>query len=177
MRRRGRSPTTYSGTNTAPETQYIDRDDQDELVASLEDEATYQTKQFQKYFGFIGAFALLASLLYPLLCQEECSSRWIPCWMHATSSSVAHGLAIHQSRNDIQSQFSKWQLLALLLVGTPFSLWLLGKFPDDIEHFHLGLIIGNVVTFVGTMILRWDTLSTKKAIEDLHGEKYAYKTL
>jgi hypothetical protein len=65
----------------------------------------------------------------------------------------------------------------VLLVVIPVILWLTGKFADDIEHFHVGLVVGNLVTFVGSMMLRWDVRSTTRFLEDLHGAKYEHKSL
>ena len=180
MRRRGRSPTCHMGTNANTE-EYLDKDDQDALVESLEVEALAQNRQFQTYFGIVGGFAALISLIYPLLCQQECSSQWFTCWFHALVSLFAHLGAIYLSRTDPSSLRAQQPLavvaLTTVVIVIPILLWIMGFFSEDIEHFHIGLTIGNLVTFVGTMLLRWDVYSTTKALEDLHGAKYEHKSL
>jgi hypothetical protein len=156
----------------------MDIDDQDLLVHSLEDQAFQQTKDFQRYFGLVVGFAVLVSLVYPLLCQEECSTQWAACWIHAAVSSLTHALSILLSRKDPPSSRDLPLLLATS-VPTVIAvlLWLAGKFAEDIEVFHLGLILGNIVSFMGSLLLRWDIQSTKTALEELHGAKYEHKSL
>jgi TRAP-type uncharacterized transport system fused permease subunit len=155
----------------------MDKDDQDALVESMEDEAWQQTKQFQRFFGFVGGFAVLVSLAYPLLCQEECSVRWTTCWIHSIVSSVNHVCAILLSRRNQRSQDFQLLVATIFLVAAPSALWVFGNFAEDVEHFHVGLLVGNLVTFLGALLLRWDIESTSKALDDLNGAKYEHKSL
>lgn len=187
MRRRGRSPTPHHGTNTDPhhdenDNDFLDSDDQNALVASLEAEYRSQAKQFQLAFGLVGGFAMAASLLYPFLCEEECSTRLLACWTHTAVAVVAHGLSILLSRIEQHGSSQTTRSMALLvgassLTLVPVLLWVAGFFHDDIEHFHLGLVLGNAVTLTGSMLLRWDAHSTRIALEDLNGAKYEHKSL
>lgn len=177
MIRRGRSPTVYQGTNTLPEEQVMDEDDQTALVEALEKEAAEQLKQFQRYFSYIAYFAMFTALVFPLLCQEECSYQMTSCWIHALYSAVVHGLSLFLARNDSQSQDLRWFVLTFLLVAIPMFIWTMGAFHEDLEHFHIGLILSTMTTFGGCILLRWDDRSTFTSINDLKGLKYAQKTL
>jgi hypothetical protein len=177
MRRRGRSPTVHQGTNTVPEDPVMDEDDQTALVEALEKEAAEQLKTFQLYFSCIGYFAMVLSLVFPLLCQEECSYQMTSCWTHALYSAMVHGLSLFLARNNSQSQGLRWFVLTFLLVAIPMFIWMMAAFNEDIEHFHIGLILSTMTTFGGCMLLRWDDNSTSTSINDLKGLKYAQKTL
>jgi hypothetical protein len=178
MRRRGRSPTVYQGTNTpVPEDEVMDEDDQTALVEALEKECAEQLKQFQLYFTYIVYFAIVISLVFPLLCQEECSYQMTSCWTHALYSAIVHGLSLFLARNNSQSQDLRWFVLTFLLVAIPINVWVMGAFHEDIEHFHIGLILSTMPTFGGCIMLRWDDRSTFTSINDLKRLKYEYKTL
>ena len=209
MRRRGRSPTPHIGTNTTGAydnddddddtmmMMMMDTDDQDALVESLELDAIQQTKDFSNYFGFVVGFAVLASLVYPLLCHEQCFPRMWTCGCHAMVSSATHVGAIwlssssSSSSSSLEPPFQQPQrqttittttttiisLTVCGLIGIPLLFWGMGNFADDMEHFHIGLIVGNIVTLVGSVLLRWDAWSTKRALEELHGAKYEHKSL
>jgi hypothetical protein len=155
----------------------LDEDDQEQLLQSLEQEVAKQARQFQKLFALVGGFAFLVSLFYPFLCATECSSKWIIiCWTHAVYSATMHGIVILISR-DLRQQSRQAIYCLSILIIIPIILWILGKFADDIEHFHLGLMIGNIVTFVGWLLLRWDARSSGKALDDLNSAKYEHKSL
>lgn len=178
MRRRGRSPTIYKGTNTLPEEdEVMDEDDQTALVESLEMEAAEQMKQFQRYFSYIGYFAVAISLVFPFLCQEECSHQMISCWTHAMYAAIVHGLSLFLAQNNSQSHDFQGFVLTFLMVTIPALLWMIGAFHEDVEHFHIGLLLSNMTTFGGCILLRWDDRTTAASIQDLNGLKYAHKTL
>lgn len=177
MRRRGRSPTSYRGTNTVTEDDALDEDDQNELIEEIQREAEAQMKQFQRYFTFIGAIAIGIALADPLLCQEECEKQTVACWMHSIFSAIMHGAAVALARNKRNEQDLHWFLTLFALVVLPMLCWMMDLFHEDIEHFHIGLLLSNMVTFVGCMLLRWDDNSTTNSINDLHSLKYAYKSL
>lgn len=192
IRRRGRSPTKHLGTNTAEASdalEFLDTDDQDALVESLAYESKAQAQQFQKLFGLVGLFAIFVSLGYPFLCQEECSVRAFSCWFHVLSSCGTHGLSIWLSRVDLEALWSTEEtgrvqmfppiatLFGILVNLVPIVFWVGGIFHADVEHFHVGLGLGNVVTFTGSLLLRWDAVSTYAALEDLDGAKYEHKSL
>lgn len=200
MRRRGRSPTpketTTNGSTIESENEFLDTDDQTALIATLADEAQRHLKQFRLAFGLVGGFAAIVSLMYPLLNPEECSVRLFPCWFHSIGAAVIHSLSVALSQfqtPDISSplyhtttisQPNKGsRLLHIFLGGTtmlhvlPPLLWWIGMLDNGAEHFHLGLWLGNVVTFLGALLLRWDASSTKRALEDLNDAKYEHKSL
>jgi len=178
MRRRGRSPTVYEGTNTET-IEYLDSDDQDELLESLEIEAAEAIRRFRLYFVLVACFAIFLSLILPLLCQEECSEQALFCWTHSIYASILHGLSIFLAKNagKRSNQDFHWFVLTFVLVSIPMLVWTLGKIKDDIEHFHLGLALGNMTTLSGCMFLRWDDQSTAKSLQELHGLKYEHKSL
>ncbi len=66
---------------------------------------------------------------------------------------------------------------AVVLNLLPLLLWIVGFFDQDLEHFHLGLVLGNVVTLVGAFLLLWDVQSTRQALDELNGAKYEHKSL
>jgi hypothetical protein len=178
MRRRGRSPTSRksidNNNNKEDEVEFLDQDDQDELVDSLAQEITHQTQQFQNMFRVIAGCAVVVSLLYPLLCQDECSSQWLVCWTHAVYSALNHVVVV------IVLVTEKKNIMPFLAAGTlvvPLVVWMLGFFSKDIDHFHMGLIIGNVVTLFGSFLLRWDAQSTQNALQELDASKYRHKAL
>jgi hypothetical protein len=184
MRRRGRSPTTSTkptfdddnNDNEEEQAEFLDQDDQDTLVDSLAQEVAHQTQQFQNMFRMVVGFAVVVSLFYPLLCQDECSSSqyWVvKCWTHALYSALNHALVIVLVTN-------KQNMMPFLAAGTLVPLvvvWMLGFFSEDIDHFHIGLIIGNVVTLLGSFLLRWDAQSTRNGLVELDASKYRHKAL
>lgn len=189
MRRRGRSPTERWSTNAEQDDDsdvsvILDTDDQEEMIRQLERDAQKQSRFFQSFFSVVGGFGMVVSLfIYPILCQEECSQRIVPCWAHALVSSGAHGLSIKLSQAKMNYEeprlpFSSgfFGILIILHVVPPL-LWVIGVFDQDVEHFHLGLALGNLVTLVGALLLLWDEQSTRKALNDLNGAKYEHKTL
>ena len=177
-RRRGRSKTRYSeSTNASAEP--MDEDDQIELIESLEKEALEQTMFFQKIYGFgIGGMAIVVSLIFPLLCPDECRETPIACWCHAMLSSAVHAwqaipfafqIAIVNGPPHMAVD-STFQLI-------PIVIWLLGFFGNDEDQFHLALLIGNLVTFLGSRLMYWDIQSTKKSLESLDAARYKHKSL
>ena len=203
VRRRGRTLTPVNQSTNAEDhnhsnynqegdgepVTFIDEDDQEKLVLSLQADAIRQTEQFRRFFAFVCVFAILVTVAYPLLCRTYCSNQPRICWIHSGYSSILHGViialqyyvplsgpqpgkitmeanAVASSRNAI--------LLTAILTTLPL---LLGVLKNDAEDFHLGLIIGNMVTFVGMLLLRWDAASTRRALEELHASKYKYKDL
>lgn len=178
MRRRGRSPTTHPGTNTPAE--FLDRDDQDVIVKSIEDEALEQTRRFRTFFWYIGAFALLGSIAYPFLSYEECSTQWPVCFSHSFLSVVAHGCSIALGQQDDSSSpysASTFGKVCLALIGSTILFWTSGATKEEADHYHLSLIFGNIVTFLGAALLRWDMENTLKDIRELDSAKYDHKTL
>jgi hypothetical protein len=202
MRKRGRSPTEcFQATNAvrdaADQAEMLDTDDQEAFIQSMEAESRRQSKFFQTAFLGVGVFAMVVSLfVYPLLCQDECSSRVLSCCAHAIASCGTHGFSIKISRslNSLVDElgdskpsdpmlppraviespiFLLWSVANLL----PFVLWVVGVFDRDVEHFHIGLALGNLVTSMGALSLLWDTYTTRQAFADLHGAKYEHKSL
>ncbi|KAL3936847.1 MAG: hypothetical protein SGBAC_007923 [Bacillariaceae sp.] len=184
MRRRGRSPTSYTGTNTASEDDdvmdeddILDEDDQAELVEAVRREAEVQMKQLQLCFTYIGFGAIAIALLDPFLCYEECEQQLVSCWTHSILSAILHGGAVALARIESNEQDFHLFLLLFALVVIPMIFWVMDFFHEDIEHFHIGLLLSNMVTFVGCILLRWDDNSTFSAIDDLDALKYEHKTL
>jgi hypothetical protein len=81
-------------------------------------------------------------------------------------------------------------LVAAILTFGPVGLWKMrwlenrdtsvvysSAVGDEEEHFHLGLMIGNIVTFLGLLVLRWDALSTRQALQELDAAQYKHKAL
>ena len=201
VKRRGRSQTPADQcTNAASHGRedgepvcYMDEDDQDELVTSLQDDAIRQAKQFHKFFAFVCLFAIFVTVLYPWLCPVDCSNKQFRCWIHTGYSVLLHALDIALQKhtpfeNTPQSTMIGMKaalfissrgliLAAASLTVLPLVLLLVGAITDDVEDFHLGLIVGNMVTFGGLVLLRWDAASTNRALEELNGSKYKYKDL
>ena len=174
MRRRGRSPTVYEGTNTLSD-DYMDSDDQNVLVETLEKEAAEAMMRIRFFFVSIGYFAIAASLVLPFLCQEECSAQSLSCWGHSIYSSILHLMSISLAKKQA-SDFNLF-MVTFILASLPMIVWLMGKFEYDIEHFHLGLTLANMTTLTGCMLLRWDDSETAKSLEELNELKYTHKSL
>ena len=185
-KRRGRSQTRYSESTNADRSdehdEPLDEDDQRELVESLEREAAVQTRFFQDVFAFgIGGIAIVFSLTLPLLCPEECTANdgtKLACWSHAVVSSGVHAWSIHPFllTRSLTTR-SPSIVIDVMLQVIPIVLWLTGFVSNDEDHFHLALLIGNLVTFFGARLMYWDVESTKKSIEDLDAARYRHKTL
>ena len=170
----------------------MDTEDQDNLIQSLQEQAQEQVQLFQKAFVVVGFLAMVITLfVYPFLCYEECSQRQWSCGTHAVFSSISHGLTIYGSQSQSLKSPHDDALLLLpvsILKSTPFLLaailtlmpvffWVGGAFHLDVEHFHLGLVVGNILTLLGSFLLVWDGQSTQQALDELYGAKYEHKTL
>jgi hypothetical protein len=177
MRRRGRSPTLHIGTNTSTQPDLLDEDDQDALVKSLEDKSLEQTRRFQRFFSYVGGFALVVSLVFPLMSHEECSTQWLTCLSHSIISATAHGCSVALGQADPHASISKFSQAGVALIAFTVLLWLAGLSKENFDHFHLSLICGNIVTFLGAGLLRWDIENTLRDIKELKGAKYEHKSL
>jgi hypothetical protein len=184
--RRGRSQTRYSESTNAVDDpnddEPLDEDDQQDLIESLEREAANQTGFFHAVFGFgIGGMAIVFSLIFPLLCPDECSAEKgaaLACWSHALFSSGLHGWSIHPFALK-RSVTTRPPSIAvdIILQAIPIVLWFTGFISKDEDHFHLALLIGNFVTFLGARLMYWDLQSTKRSLEDLDAARYRHKSL
>ncbi len=200
-RGRGRSPTKHiRGTNSAKidnglvdtnddsSAEPLDEDEQKELVENLHAEAFAQSRFFQKLFGYgIGGFAAILSLTFPLLCPDECYHE-STCWFHAVYASAVHCWAVHPfvvgsfaSTNTylVSGIGPRWKsYVSLTFQFAPWMIWLFGtSFAQDQDHFHVGLMIGNLVTFLGGFLIYWDMQSTNKALKDVKDAQYKHKAL
>lgn len=175
----------------------LDTDDQEDVIHSLQEQSYRQSKQFQTLFFGVGVFAMIISLVYPFLCHDECSSRLFSCWSHTLVSCGSHVLSIKLSRSlqYLEDENGELRPLAdpmlpphsvlasptfLAAAGAnlvPLVLWISGAFDQDIDHFHIGLVMGNMVTLVGSIIVLWDWYSTRQALAELNGAKYEHKSL
>jgi hypothetical protein len=202
MRKRGRSPTeNLHSTNAVHDgsdhDDILDTADQDELIETLDAESRSQSKRFQTAFAVVAIFAMAISLfVYPFLCHDECSTRPILCWSHAILSCGSHALSIklslamnvlvdpHGHLKPSDPMFPPRAVLEspMFVLGAvahvvPVLLWVLGTFHQDMEHFHIGLTLGNLVTLLGALTILWDTYTTRQALDDLYGAKYEHKSL
>jgi len=161
----------------------MDEDDQKELVESMQREAAEQSVYFQKIFGYgIGGMAIVVSLVFPLLCPDECS--WDrgtarACWSHSVLASSLHAWTVHPFVLSKPSLAGRpLEIVDVALQSIPFVLWLTGVFfSDDEDHFHLALLIGNAVTFFGARLIYWDIESIKDSLGNLDAARYKHKTL
>lgn len=160
----------------------LDEDEQRELVQSLHIQAVEQSRFFQKAFGYgIGGFAMIFSLCFPFLCPDECRHE-STCWVHAVFASAVHAWTVHSfvlpSSSAAASPSRSKDVVSLALQVIPWLIWVFGSsFAHDEDHFHLGLIIGNLVTYLGAFLIRWDMESTNKALQDLDAAQYRHKAL
>jgi hypothetical protein len=181
--RRGRSHTRYSeSTNADPNDEPLDEDDQQELIESLEREAAIQTRFFHALFGFgIGGMAIVFSLIFPLLCPDECAAEKgtaLACWSHAVFSSGLHAWSIHPFvlKRSVTTRPPSI-VVDIILQAIPIVLWFTRFVSKDEDHFHLALLIGNFVTFFGARLMYWDVQSTKRSLEELDAARYKHKSL
>jgi hypothetical protein len=195
-RRRGRSPTQYIATNGTAivyngnddddddgndedsSVEPLDEDEQRELVQSLRIQAAQQSRFFQTAFGFgIGGFAMIFSLCFPFLCPDECHHEKM-CWMHAVYASAVHAWTVH-SLVLPSARPNRWKdMVNLALQVLPWMMWLFGtSFAHDEDHFHMGLMIGTLVTYLGAFLIRWDMESTDRALKDLDNARYKHKAI
>ena len=77
------------------------------------------------------------------------------------------------------TKFNTWKdMVSLACQVTPWIIWFFGSsFAHDEDHFHLGLMIGNIVTILGSLLIRWDMESTNKALKDLDDARYKHKAI
>jgi len=197
---------TNAGPESFHHVEILDTQDQEQFIQKMEEESRRQSQLFQTIFEYVGVFAMIMSLVfYPFVCQEECSIRFGSCLIHAIVSCGTHALSIKISRSMTKSMnghgnshesesrlpqsatavagLGTTPILLLLVVVwvvahlAPLLLWVFGSFHEDLEHFHIGLTIGNFVTMMGTVILLWDAHTTCEAFTDLYGAKYEHKSL
>eukprot|EP00536_Pseudo-nitzschia_multiseries_P009496 jgi/Psemu1/23330/gm1.23330_g len=196
--RRGRSPTPYQNATNADnfddDASMMDEDDQLELVESLQREAISQTRFFQKLFCYgIGGIAIAISLAFPLLCPDECGADQetaMACWSHSVFSTAVHLRTVRPFASESPPSPSPTTTISrsaaairvqsaidiVLQVG-PIGLWWAGFFSTDEDHFHLALLIGNFVTFLGARLIQWDMQATQHALESLDASRYKHKSL
>lgn len=187
--RRGRSPTRYAGATNANQNQRsedyepMDEDDQEELVESLAREAARQSLMFQNAYGYgIGGLAIVFSMVFPLLCGEECAAdRWAACWSHSLFSAGVHFRSVQpfvwkSSTTRVQPRTRLYNSIDIVLQIVPIGLWWTGFLHDE-EHFHLALLIGNLVTVLGARLIHWDMEVTERALEGLDAARYKHKCL
>ncbi|MGK3750158.1 MAG: hypothetical protein ACI8RD_002457 [Bacillariaceae sp.] len=200
------SPTTDDADTDDDQEQFIDEDDQKDLVESLQSEANIQSIFFQNVFGYgIGGFAIIFSLIFPLLCPDECANNnnnnnidnnnngaaATICWLHAVYSSLTHAWVMYPfvmkktsqtTRREVSKIRTITNFIGIALQLLPTVLWLTTGFfiaaaQHDDHFFHLALIIGNVVTYIGAHLIYWDIQSTRNAIEELDSARYKHKAL
>jgi hypothetical protein len=193
-RRRGRSPTPqFQATNAAvidsgnaddnvndedSSVEPMDEDEQRAIVESLHAQAVAQSRFFQQMFGYgIGGFATIFSLCFPLLCPDECYHERL-CWIHAVFSSAVHAWTVHPFILQV-TEWSRWKcIIGLSLQVVPWLIWLFDTtFSRDEDHLHLGLMIGNLVTYSGSFLMHWDMQSTNMALRELDDAQYSHKAL
>jgi len=184
--RNRRSSTKYTKSTNA-DGQFIDEDDQKELVEALHREAYIQSIFFQNIFCFgIGGLAIIFSLILPLLypgeyANDRSTAGSIICYSHAVYSSLTHAWTIHPFilKTSQATGVSKipTDVVGIVLQAIPIVLWLTGFLTQDEDHIHLALLIGNVVTIIGAHLIYWDMHSTRKAIKELDNARYKHKTL
>jgi len=178
----------------------MDEDDQRELVKLLQLEAAAQSSFFQKVFGYgIGGTAIFLSLVFPLLCPDECSAdrgTALACWSHSVFSCGVHARMIHpfvlqssSTTTELSSSTTSSSASTSLTITTiatntdialqviPILLWLTGFFSKDEDHFHLALLISNLVTYLGAHLVFWDMQATQKELESLDAARYKHKAL
>ena len=179
LNRRGRSQTRYSESTNADQDELIDEDDQQELIESLQREAAIQSRFFQNIFGFgIGGMAIVFSLIFPLLCPDECAAEGMgACWSHSVFSSALHAWSIHPFVLKTLSTRSPTTIIDVALQMIPILLWLTGFVSRDEGLFHFALLVGNIVTFIGAHLIYWDMKSTETALGNLDAARYKHKSL
>jgi hypothetical protein len=191
---RGRSPTRQFRTTNASvidsgsmndngnhddsSVEPMDEDDQRAIMESLHAEAIAQSRFFQHLFGYgIGGVAMIISFCFPLLCPDECYHERL-CWLHATFSSAVHAWTVHPFILHL-TELPQWKgVVGLAFQIVPWLIWLFGTtFSHDADHFHLGLMIGNLVTYSGSFLIHWDMQSTNMALRELDDAQYRHKAL
>lgn len=196
-RRRGRSPTALSQSSNAAvdhrdaiynlddddddddsSVEPLDEDEQKALVERLHAEGAAQSRFFQQLFGYgIGGFASIFSICFPLLCPDECRREQL-CWVHALYSCLVHVWTVHPFIFSSATTKQWKDVFSLIVQVLPWLIWIFGTaFSHDEDHFHLGLLIGNLVTYLGAFVIRWDMQSTNKALKQLHDAQYRHKAL
>lgn len=189
-RRRRRKPNNAAPSRAAEEVenevQPLDEDDQEEIVQSLTEEAQEQMELIHSIFSRVCEAAIFLCLLVGMATPDV----W--CWIHVIGASVLHWGSIQvaatakpgsDDRGTFQTYFPLLAVLAVAAVvvrpggATAASKRSLSsEREDDLSH-HLGLAISNIVTMGGAFYLKWDSRSTRKALEDLERSKYRYKSL
>ena len=81
------------------------------------------------------------------------------------------------TKNTSNAESKRTRIYYIVLQLIPCCVWLMGDTGDDPDHFHLVLLIGNAISFLGSLVLLWDIDSTNKALADLESSQYKHKSL
>jgi hypothetical protein len=147
----------------------LDVDEQDEITKSLTHEASAQMKELSDIFGIICALAVIGCLIIAVAVVRNLSGR-----IHAVVASVLHFAARHLSSRAESSQLvTEGFLIGMCLLPILLS-W---RDDESDSGIHWSLSLGNLLTTVAAIFLQRDHQSTSRAILDLHGAKYRYKSL
>jgi hypothetical protein len=175
MRRRTKAENTSEGD--AP---FMDEDDQDEVVASLEQEGMKQIESTNRIFTFVCILAMIITALVVVIHGGGMR----PC-THAVYSAGVHWLArIHAttvSSRSLQSslQSSSVALLIFLVLSPLFVIAasMSSLNADDTATMHWSIALANLLVAICSLLLRIESANTIKAMELLEGSKYSYKSL
>lgn len=161
----------------------LDEQEQEKVVQSLMDEANEQIELIHNIFSRICEAAILLCLIVGATSADPWS------WLHVVGASFLHWGAIQvaataKPQKDERSIIRKIAPLAVVVVVAGAFLYPNSSRPKrakrhidhDVSHF-MGLAMSNVVTMIGALYLKWDSKSTKKALEDLEKSKYHFKSL
>lgn len=178
MRRR---KTGAAEREQTPSDEPMDEDDQARLVASLEQEGMQQIENTNRIFTY--ACTLAISITVMAVALHEGSQ--VGQWAHAIYSSGIHWLArfhattipTRQAQPPLQSNSVA---LLIFLVLSPLLLVAASAANSneaDTATLHWSFALANLIVAICSILLRYESINTIKALEVLEGSKYSYKSL
>jgi hypothetical protein len=153
---------------------YLDEDEQEEIVKSLADEATYQIERSNKSAAAIGC--LVAALTVVMIILNPFVKMTSMLWIHSIISSGLHLYATMNHAKDMtkENRHDVFMVASGFLSSFPLAVTEKDALMFDL---HLAIFIGNVLTASVAVWLRRDSFETLRAIQVLDQARYKYKSL
>mmetsp|Transcript_23398 Transcript_23398/g.34540 ORF Transcript_23398/g.34540 Transcript_23398/m.34540 type:complete len:166 (+) Transcript_23398:64-561(+) len=147
----------------------IDEDEQDQIVQSLEQEATGQIRFLAFAFTVICRFASIACFLLVLLTPNTTT---LTGRCHGIYSSMLHEYSNRKRHDNRNSNNNDKLFVSLTLLPSVFLF-----FVDGGTTTQWSLSLSNILTMVGAFYVRKEQRTMETSISDLKASKYRYKSL
>ncbi len=153
---------------------FLEEDEQDVIVTTLEGEVTKQVQHSNRLATFIGY--LFTGLNVVLTIFNPVAKMNASLLIHSTVSSLCHLYAmLHHAKDTSRNLRQDFYMLAMGIIPC-FMLTFLDT-NDPSFPIHRAIFVGNLLTTFFSVWLRRDSTETLKALQELHAAKYKYKAL